>query len=192
DEKAAKNLPELQGGYNYVMVDVKNKTEQSLDELSEVFTKHKISVAYQDITNDVEDVKGQLIGLTTLFSVLMGCIIIFSLVNVVCVVKNNVLQRKKEMGIYIALGMTRDSIAKLLEAEIMNVLQQTIVVCLPLGGVVLCAMLGTADMFDTNMGMVAVIVMAVTVVYMWLIQRFTYFVGKQSLKGVIAEVLKTE
>ena len=122
----------------------------------------------------------------------MGCIIIFSLVNVVCVVKNNVLQRKKEMGIYIALGMTRDSIAKLLEAEIMNVLQQTIVVCLPLGGVVLCAMLGTADMFDTNMGMVAVIVMAVTVVYMWLIQRFTYFVGKQSLKGVIAEVLKTE
>lgn len=192
DEKAAKNLPELQGGYNYVMVDVKNKTEQSLDELSEVFTKHKISVAYQDITNDVEDVKGQLIGLTTLFSVLMGCIIIFSLVNVVCVVKNNVLQRKKEMGIYIALGMTRDSIAKLLEAEIMNVLQQTIVVCLPLGGVVLFAMLGTADMFDTNMGMVAVIVMAVTVVYMWLIQRFTYFVGKQSLKGVIAEVLKTE
>ena len=144
------------------------------------------------LSNDVEDVKGQLIGLTTLFSVLMGCIIIFSLVNVVCVVKNNVLQRKKEMGIYIALGMTRDSIAKLLEAEIMNVLQQTIVVCLPLGGVVLCAMLGTADMFDTNMGMVAVIVMAVTVVYMWLIQRFTYFVGKQSLKGVIAEVLKTE
>ena len=47
-------------------------------------------------------------------------------------------------------------------------------------------------MFDTNMGMVAVIVMAVTVVYMWLIQKFTYFVGKQSLKGVIAEVLKTE
>ena len=122
----------------------------------------------------------------------MGCIIIFSLVNVVCVVKNNVLQRKKEMGIYIALGMTRDSIAKLLEAEIMNVLQRTIVVCLPLGGFVLCAMLGTADMFDTNMGMVAVIAMAVTVVYMWLIQRFTYFVGKQSLKGVIAEVLKTE
>lgn len=141
--------------------------------------------------NGVNEVVNQGLMIMYIALYIVSCLFIVSIVNVVCIMRVAVKQRKREYGMFMALGMTIKETILLISYEARALCIRAMIIALPLGGVVAFLLLENMEkevsLMKLAIGVFVTILSTYGVIYV-----VTYWIGKKLMKTNIKANLEVE
>lgn len=189
NEAGAKELfGEIQ--YNCFFVELNDRVG-ALEQINQIMEDNTSPVYYNDLKEFNNSALEELKSMLFMVGYIAACIGFMVIVNIACNITINIITRQKELGILVAMGMTKGKIIHLLIYEMTNILGGGVILSLPIS-LLLC----TA--FETSMGQECNYVKMLLVAFGCVLLMYAvcylicYEVGKYLLKKNITRILSEE
>ena len=189
NEAGAKELfGEIQ--YNCFFVEL-NERIGALEQMNQILESNASSVYYNDLKEFNNSALEELKSMLFMVGYIAACIGFMVIVNIASNITINIITRQKELGILVAMGMTKDKIIHLLIYEITTILGDGVILSLPVS-LLLCTMFETSIGQECNYVRMLLVAFACILVMYVVCYLICYSVGKYLLRKNITRILSEE
>lgn len=159
--------------------------------LNKVSEEINMQIYFWVSNNGVNEVVNQGLMIMYIALYIVFCLFTVAIVNVVCIMRVAVKQRKREYGMFMALGMTIKETISLISYETRALCIRAMIIALPLGGLIAFLLLESMEkevsLLNLSIGVFVTILSTYGVIYV-----VTYWIGKKLMKKNIKANLEVE